>query len=79
MSEKALRADEHSGGLRQLGDTLEPGGAVAALLVEHAWVRTLDDVVARTGGKPLASRLVDAAELGELTADLMAGNRTGRP
>jgi hypothetical protein len=39
------------------------------LLVEHAWVRTLDDAVARTGGKPLASRLVDAAELGELTAD----------
>jgi hypothetical protein len=28
--------DADTGGLRPLGDTLEPGGAMAALLVEHA-------------------------------------------
>ena len=31
-----------------------------------------DDAVLRTGGKPLASELVDSAALGELTADLIA-------
>ena len=72
VSEKALRAGAHSGALRQLGEALEPGAAVAAVLVEHVWVRAMDDAVSRTGGKPLASELVDAASLGELTADLIA-------
>jgi hypothetical protein len=58
--------------LRRLGDTLEPGAAVAAVLVEHVWIRTLDDDVARIGGEPLASDLVDAAELSERRADLIA-------
>jgi hypothetical protein len=69
VSEKALRA---GGALRRLGEALEPGAAVAAVLVEHVWVRALDNAVSRTVGKPLASELVDAAALGELTADLIA-------
>ena len=77
VSEKALRADAQSGALRRLGDALEPGAAVAAVLVEHVWVRTLDDAVARTGGKPLASELVDAADLGELSADLITAAARG--
>ena len=72
MSDKALRAGAHGDALRRLGDALEPGGAVAAVLVEHVWVRALDDAVSRTGGRPLASELVDAATLGELTADVIA-------
>src|SRR5215218_7684373 len=36
--------------LRELGDGLEPGTALAALLVEHSWARALDDAVERTGG-----------------------------
>ena len=72
MSEKALRAGAHSDALRRLGDTLEPGAAVAAVLVEHVWVQALDEAVSRTGGRPLASELVDAAALGELSADLIA-------
>ena len=48
-SEKALRAGAHSGALRQPGEALEPGAAVAAVLVEHVWVRALDDAVSRTG------------------------------
>jgi hypothetical protein len=72
MSERALRAGAHSDALRRLGDALEPGAAVAAVLVEHVWVQALDDAVSRTGGRPLASELVDAAALGELSADLIA-------
>ena len=71
-SEKALRSDAHGGALRRLGDALEPGAALAAIVIEHVWVRALEDAVARTGGKPLASDLVDAVELGELSAKLIA-------
>ena len=45
-SEKALRADGPAGTLRRLGEDLEPGAAVAALLVEHVWMRALDDAAA---------------------------------
>jgi hypothetical protein len=72
VSQKAFRADAQSGVLQRLSEALEPGAAVAAVLVEHVWVQTLDDAVAHIGGKPLASDLVEAAELGELSADLIA-------
>ena len=72
VTEKALRADAGTGALRRLGEALEPGAAVAAVLVEQVWVRTMNDAVAQSGGKPLASHLVDAAGLHELTADLIA-------
>ena len=76
-SQKAFRADAQSGVLERLGQALEPGAAVAAVLVEHVWVRRLDDAVARIGGRPLASDLVDAAALGELSADLLAAAARG--
>ena len=72
MSEKTLRTSAHGDALRRLGEALEPGAAVAAVLVEHVWVQALDDAVSRTGGSRLASELVDAAALGELSADLIA-------
>lgn len=63
--------------LKQLGEGLEPGGAIAAVLVEHAWGRALDDAVARMGGAPLAGRFVEASALGELSSDLLAADAGG--
>jgi hypothetical protein len=81
VSEKALRSGAHGEALRRLGEALEPGAAVAAVLVEHVWVRALDDAVSRTGGKPLASELVDPTAFAERTAELLAeagrGERLG--
>jgi hypothetical protein len=48
--------------LHRPGEALEPGAAVAAVLVEHLWARTLDEAVSRTGGKPLP--VILAAVLG---------------
>ena len=55
-----------------MGDALEPGAAVAAVLVEHVWRRAIDDAVSRTGGAPLVSELVDATTFTELGADAIA-------
>jgi hypothetical protein len=68
-TERAL--SPHASGLpaeaiRKLGETLDPGAAMLALLVEHAWAETLEDAVARTGGTPLASEFVEATTLAEL-------------
>jgi len=54
-----------------LGKGLEPGAALAVLLVEHVWARGLEDAVARVGGTALASEFVDAAELSELAPELL--------
>ncbi len=54
-----------------LGKNLEPGSALAVLLVEHVWARTMEDAVARIGGRTLASEFVDAATLSELGPDLL--------
>ena len=49
--------------LQELAKVLEPGTAIAAVLVEHSWARSLDDAVARTGGTELANEFVDATQL----------------
>jgi hypothetical protein len=54
-----------------LGKSLEPGSALALLLVEHVWARGVEDAVARVGGRALASEFVDAAKLSELAPDLL--------
>jgi hypothetical protein len=69
-TERALRAD--AAVVRELGAGLEPGGALAAVLVDHVWRTALDDAVARTGGTQLASDFVDATALAELGAELLA-------
>ena len=51
---------------------LKPGDALVAMLVEHAWARSLEDAVSRTGGTPLASEFVEAGSLAELVTSLMA-------
>jgi hypothetical protein len=74
-TERALRAYDREGApnvLRQLGEPLQPGEAVAVVLMEHVWARAVDDAVARSGGAPLLSALVDATEIAELTSELAA-------
>jgi hypothetical protein len=56
---------------RDLGNSLEPGSAVAVLLVDHVWARGLEDAVTRLGGRALTSEFVDAAKLSELAPDLL--------
>jgi hypothetical protein len=59
--------------LRELSEALEPGAAaMVAPLVEHAWAKTLEDAVSRTGGIPLANEFVDATTLAELAPDVVA-------
>jgi hypothetical protein len=58
--------------LRQLGATLEPGAALLAVLLQHAWADALDDAVARTDGESLANEFVDTTTLANLAPDLLA-------
>ncbi len=61
------------GGLvKTLGDTLPPGCALAALLVEHAWAAALEDAVTRSGGSGLHDAHVDAGAL-DAHADTLLG------
>jgi hypothetical protein len=78
-SEKALAGGGgvSAGTLRELGDGLEPGGALAAVLVEHVWARALDDAVGRTGGTTVADGFVEATELAELAPELLAASHAG--
>ncbi len=69
-AERALGGDEGEV-LRDLGTVLEPGTALAAVLVEHLWVRVLEDAVSRVSGRPLASEFVEAEKLSELPPDLL--------
>jgi hypothetical protein len=63
--------------LRELGDGLEPGTALAAVLVEHVWARAIDDAVERTGGTVVADGFVEATELAELAPELLAASHAG--
>ena len=58
--------------LQRLGASLAPGGAVAAILVEHVWARALGDAVAASGGTAVLDRFIGGAELVALTDELAA-------
>ena len=49
--------------LREMGDGLEPGGALAAVFLSHVWADTLSDAAQRTGGRLVSDEFVDAAVL----------------
>ena len=49
--------------VRDLASTVEAGGAVAAVLVEHAWNQVLGEAIARIGGEPVVDRFVEIDEL----------------
>jgi len=64
--------------VQELAASLEPGGAIAALLVEHAWADALEDAVARVGGTEAAAEFVEDLQPGELTQRLLALARQPR-
>jgi hypothetical protein len=66
-TERALGEDA----LRDLGTALEPGTALAAVLVEHVWARALEDAVSRVSGRQLASEFVEVESLSELPPELL--------
>jgi hypothetical protein len=70
--------DELGATLRELGAALEPGAAVAAVLVEHLWARALEDAVSRTGGSEVANEFVGDTTLAELRDRLVASPRRRR-
>ena len=74
-TERALAGDA-ADLIRALGDALEPGEGVAAVLVSHVWAATLDDAVARMGGTPQANDFVEAETLAELAPQLVASARS---
>jgi hypothetical protein len=77
-AEKALEDQSGLGQmLRDLGKTLEPGAALAAVLVEHNWARVLEDAVSRTGGSRLGTHFVEAKTLSELAPELLSEAAVG--
>jgi hypothetical protein len=74
-TERALRAYEEGGdpgALQRLAAALPRGGALAAMLVEHAWAAAVDDAVARAGGASLLSAFVDEPRLTAAAPQLLA-------
>ncbi len=70
--------DPRGAALRELGAALEPGRAIAAVLVEHTWARAMDEAVAQSGGTQVASEFVAAITLDELAPRLLAAARARR-
>jgi len=70
-TERAL-AGEQAEIVALLERTVEPGGAVAAVLVEHVWAATLGDAVGRLGGTEAAIALVEAERLNDVAPLLVA-------
>jgi hypothetical protein len=71
------RPDGSGALLGELGETLAPGEALAAVLVGHEWARALADAVERTGGAELANSFVAASTLTALADDLLGAVRDG--
>jgi hypothetical protein len=57
---------------RELGSSLAPGAAIAALLIEHRWAEALQDAVARTSGVSLLDAFVEPRTLAELAPELLS-------
>jgi hypothetical protein len=65
--------------LRELGATLEPGTAIVAILVEHAWWAVLGEAVAQSGGRALADELLPAGAAADFEGRVLAvSGRSGR-
>jgi hypothetical protein len=58
--------------VRAIGDALAPGAAIAAVLIDHAWLKPMEDAASRGGGTLSASRFIDADDLDPLAAELFA-------
>ena len=62
--------------IRALAAALGPGAALAAVLVDHPWLRALEEAASRGGGTLLASEFVHAEGLSELAPGLLATAQT---
>lgn len=73
-SERALKDDAAGTAavLTEISETLGPGDAVAALLLEHRWAGALLDAVDRAQGSLLTNEFVDADAFAEVSAELRA-------
>jgi hypothetical protein len=69
---RSLYGGGAAGLLPQLAETLEPGAALAAVLLEHVWSRALEDAVTRTGGARIANGFVDAIAIPQVAAEVLA-------
>ena len=58
--------------VRRIAASLQPGCAIAAILVEHAWAAALEDAVTRSGGAPLLDARVEEPALAEHAETLLA-------
>jgi hypothetical protein len=67
-----------AGGIvRELASSLEPGAAVAGVLVEHAWAGVLAHAVARLGGSQLTNELLETSASEEPWARLLRAHAGG--
>jgi hypothetical protein len=64
-------ASGHADLIAGLGEALEPGDALVAVLVGHEWARALDDAVARTGGTELVNSFVAGRSLMTMVPELV--------
>jgi hypothetical protein len=71
-TEKALRAFGDADTLRRIAAALPQGGALATMLVEHAWATAVDDAVARSGGRTVLTEFVDEPGLSAAAPRLLA-------
>jgi hypothetical protein len=74
-TERALgeRAGARGAALRELGEALAPGAAIAAVVIDHVWRRALEDAVSRIGGTPVAGGFVQAEGAADLTSIAAGG------
>jgi hypothetical protein len=69
----AYEGDAAPNPVRQLGDALPLGGAIAAVLLDdHVSARALHDAAAHCGGSSLLSELVPATRLAAVSSQLVA-------
>ena len=68
-TQRALEG-EAGGAVQALADMLEPGHAIAAVLVEHAWADSLGDAVTRVGGTEVVSEFLEASRVSDVTRRL---------
>ena len=69
--------DARANALRGLADALRPGTGLFAVIVEHAWMRTVGEAVTRTGGQPVVNEFVDSAKISDLSPKLSDAARQG--
>jgi hypothetical protein len=67
------RSDGHAAAL---AETLQPGEAVAAVLIGHVWARTLEDAVQRPSGTPWPDAMVGPHALTDLGEQVLTAART---